>query len=83
MELIAQHQFQLLEHLLNVEPMAIERLVTKKMPSTPKIIEEIHLNFVRNYAIRKAILESKILKDIEIFKIKELIPSIKEEKSSL
>ena len=49
--------------------MAIEPLVTKKMPSTPEIIEEIHLNFVRNYAIRKAILESQVLKDIEIFKI--------------
>ncbi len=49
--------------------MAIELLVTKKMPSTPEIIEEIHLNFVRNYAIRKAIRESEVLKDIEIFKI--------------
>ena len=49
--------------------MAIEQLVTKKMPSTSEIIEEIHLNFVRNYAIRKAILESEVLKDIEIFKI--------------
>ena len=54
---------------MSVRLLAIELLVTKKMPSTPEIIEEIHLNFVRNYAIRKAIRESEVLKDIEIFKI--------------